>query len=204
VTMVIGLLLFALPIGIIANGFVSGLNQRRFAITWSLLKHQPLFADFDVATLNDLMECVKADIVREHGQIIVAGEDATDLFLIVSGTARTDGADGEAVLHSGDIVGPEALHNQVKYLSTVTARSEVRVMAIAHEDLQRLARKNPVLRQRIEAAARSQEGRVGGEPDAAQRLSELAAENQRLKNTLADLLSGKLALQRTDDERPGG
>lgn len=202
-TMVIGLVLFALPIGIIANGFVSGLNQRRFAITWSLLKHQPLFADFDVTTLNDLMECVKADIVREHGQIIVAAEDATDLFLIVSGIARTDGAAGEAVLHSGDIVGPEALHNQAKYQSTVTARSEVRVMAISHEDLQRLARKNPLLRQRIEEAARSQEGQVGGEPDTALRLSELEAENLRLKNTIADLVSGKLVLQRPSGEQPG-
>jgi hypothetical protein len=74
--MVLGLLLFALPIGIIAQGFVSGLNRRRFAITWSTLKQQPLFDGFDVTAMTDLMECIKADIVPEHGQITLAGEPA--------------------------------------------------------------------------------------------------------------------------------
>jgi hypothetical protein len=39
---------FALPIGIIANGFVVGLSRRRFAITWSTLRRQPLFQGFDI------------------------------------------------------------------------------------------------------------------------------------------------------------
>jgi len=200
ITEVLGLLLFALPIGIIANGFVSGLNRRRFAITWSTLKQQPLFDGFDVTAMGDLMESVKADIVPEHGQITLAGEPASAMFLMVSGTARADGDDAKDVLQAGAVIGPEALHHQATYMQTITARTTVRVMVLSHEDLRRLARKNPLLRQRVEAAIRLQEDGAGASaPDPERRLSELEAENLRLRNAIADLMLDKLVLQRTNN-----
>ncbi len=202
VTMVLGLLLFALPIGIIANGFVSGLNRRRFAITWSTLKQQPLFEGFDVTAMGDLMESVKADIVPEHGQITLAGEPAAAMYLIVSGTARVDGDDGDDVLQAGAIIGPEALHHQAVYAQTITARTSVRVMVLSHEELRRLARKNALLRQRVELAIKVQEGGAAPATDPESRLSELEAENIKLRNVIADLMLGRIASHKTDSEAP--
>jgi voltage-gated potassium channel len=198
--MVLGLLLFALPIGIIANGFVSGLNRRRFAITWSTLKQQPLFDGFDVTAMGDLMESVKADIVPEHGQITLAGEPAHALFMVVSGTARVDGEEANDLLQTGAIIGPEALHHQATYTQTITARTNVRVMVLSHDDLRRLARKNPLLRQRIESAIKAQEDSAVPAVDPERRLSELEAENLRLRNAIADLVLGKLTLHRTNED----
>jgi voltage-gated potassium channel len=202
VTMVLGLLLFALPIGIIAQGFVSGLNRRRFAITWSTLKQQPLFDGFDVTAMTDLMECIKADIVPEHGQITLAGEPAHALFLIVSGTARVDGDDAGVLLKEGAIIGPEALNHQSTYAQTVTARSNLRVMVLSHEDLRRLARKNPLLRQRLESAISTQKTEAIPAADPERRLSELEAENIRLRNVVADLMLNKIAPRKSDGEAP--
>jgi voltage-gated potassium channel len=199
-TMVLGLLLFALPIGIIANGFVSGLNRRRFAITWSTLKQQPLFDGFDVTALGDLMECVKAHIVREHGQITISGEAASAMYLIVSGSARVDDDDTSEMLQAGAIIGPEALHHQATYSRTVTARSDLRVMVLAHEDLRRLARKNPLLLQRVEAAINAQNDSGVAGFDAGRRLSELEAENRRLRNAIADMALGKFVPQPAKDD----
>jgi voltage-gated potassium channel len=200
VTMVLGLALFALPIGIIANGFVHGLNKRRFAVTWTILKHQPLFAEFDVEALSDVLECVTADVVREHGQIIIAGENANALFIIVSGTAREDRADAEFILENGDIVGPQALKHQATYRQTVTARSEMRVMAIGHEDLRRLARKYPLLRQRLETAIALEDAETAQKPDPELRLVELEKENAELRNALSELMLGKIVLKRAKDD----
>jgi voltage-gated potassium channel len=199
ITEVLGLLLFALPIGIIANGFVSGLNRRRFAITWSTLKQQPLFEDFDVSAMTDLMESLKADIVPEHGQVTLAGEPANALFLIVSGTARAESENADNVLSAGAIVGPEALHHQATYAQTVTARTTVRVMVLSHEDLRRLARKNPLLRKRVEQAIAAQ-GANAHAVDPERRLSQLEAENVRLRNMVADLMLGKYAPHPPKDE----
>jgi voltage-gated potassium channel len=202
ITMVIGLALFALPIGIIANGFVNGLNRRRFAVTWTILKHQPLFEGFDVEALSDILECVTADVIREHGQLIVAGENANAMFIIVSGTAREDREDAEDVLEHGDIVGAQALKHQATYRRTVTARSEMRVMAIPHEDLRRLARKYPLLRSRVEAAIALEDDDAQQQPSPESRVEALEAENAQLRRALSELMLNKIALSRAKDEQP--
>lgn len=203
ITMVIGLALFALPIGIIANGFVNGLNRRRFAVTWTIMKHQPLFKDFDVEALSDILECMTADVIREHGQIIVAGEDANALFIIVSGSAREDNDDTETFLEHGDIIGAQSLKHQAIYKRTVTARTETRVMAIPHEDLRRLARKYPLLRRRVEAAIAIEDKENASAPKTPEnRIAELEAENAELRKALSEIMLGKMVLARAKDDQP--
>jgi voltage-gated potassium channel len=148
-TMVTGLLLFALPIGIIANGFVSGLHRRQFAITWSMLKRQPLFADFDIEALTDILDAMSSKLVREHTQITLAGQSATMFYLIASGSARLEHEGGEYDLGPGDVFGDEALQVTGNYQRTVTARTEMRLIVLPGEELRRLARKYALLRRRI-------------------------------------------------------
>jgi voltage-gated potassium channel len=200
VTMILGLALFALPIGIIANGFVSGLNRRRFAVTWTILKHQPLFEGFDVEALSDILESVTADVVREHGQLIVAGESANAMFLIVSGIAREDREDAEKILEHGDIVGAQALKHQSTYTRTVTARTEMRIMALPHEDLRRLARKYPLLRRRVEAAIALEDSESAALPTPERRVEELETENAELRKALSEFVLGKVVLKRAADD----
>jgi len=192
ITMVIGLALFALPVGIIANGFVNGLNRRRFAVTWSILKQQPLFQGFGVEALSDILDCVAADIVREQGHLAIAGEPAHALFLVVQGIATEEMEDDIHELGPGDLIGAQALRYQGVYARTVTAREDVRVLSIGHDDLRRLARKNPLLRERIEDIIEREAHEAGTFMSDADRIKELEAENARLHKALADLVSAKL------------
>lgn len=149
VTMVTGLLLFALPIGIIANGFVNDLHRRQFAITWSMLKRQPLFAEFDVDAVSEILDAMSSKLVREHTQITLAGQNATMFYLVASGRARLEHEGGEYDLGPGDIFGEEALQVTNEYQRTVTARTEMRLIILPGEELRRLARKYPLLKRRI-------------------------------------------------------
>lgn len=149
VTQVTGLLLFALPIGILANGFVSDLNRRQFAITWSMMKRQPLFVGMDVHTVTEILGALSAKLVREHTQIITAGQSASTLYLIASGRASLEGKTESYDLEPGDIFGQESLEVGVQFESTVTARSEMRLLVLAADDARRLARKYPLLHQRL-------------------------------------------------------
>jgi voltage-gated potassium channel len=148
-TMVTGLLLFALPIGIISNGFVTDLHRRQFAITWSMLKRQPLFADFDVNSVSEILDAMSSKLVREHTQIILPGQAAHTLYLIATGEARLEHEGGEYDLGPGDVFGEEALQARSNYERTVTARTEMRLILVQGEDLRRLARKFPMLKQRL-------------------------------------------------------
>ncbi|HTT85003.1 MAG TPA: cyclic nucleotide-gated ion channel [Rhizomicrobium sp.] len=150
VTMVTGLLLFALPIGILANGFVSDLHRRQFAITWSMMKRQPLFVGMDVDAVAEILGALSAKLVREHTQITVAGQAANTLFMVASGEAHLEGKAESYGVEPGDVFGQEALQVGSTSEATVTARSEMRLLVLSGDDLRRLARKYPLLAERLQ------------------------------------------------------
>ncbi|HEX4078980.1 MAG TPA: cyclic nucleotide-gated ion channel [Rhizomicrobium sp.] len=149
ITMVMGLLLFALPIGILANGFVIGLNRRQFPITWSMMKRQPLFLGMDVEAVAEILATLNAQRVREHTQVAITGQGATALYLVVAGLAHLENKSEAYDLEPGDVFGQESLEAGNAYKSTVIARSDMRLMVLTGEDLRRLARKYPLLQRRL-------------------------------------------------------
>lgn len=186
-TMVTGLALFALPVGIIANGFVTGLTRRRFAITWSMLRRQRLFHGFDVQALNVILEVPTASVVREHAQVVVEGREADTFYLVVAGTARSECGDSMIALGPGSMIGEEAHSHSASYHATVTAETDMRVIAFPADELRRLCRKYPLLKQRIERSL-DRAGRGPESPDLRKRIEELETENERLRRALTDLI----------------
>ena len=149
ITMVLGLVLFAMPIGIVAKGFVDGLNRREFNITWSMVKRQPLFEGLNVDAVGQIVDLVGARMVQDHSRITVAGQYAEKLYLIISGRARAEDETGTWDLEAGDVIGEEALLDEGRYGKTVMARTEMRLMVLLCEDLRRMVRKFPLLEQRL-------------------------------------------------------
>jgi voltage-gated potassium channel len=186
-TMVTGLALFALPVGVIANGFITGLTRRRFAITWSMLRRQPLFQGFDVQALNVILEVPTASVVREHAQIVVEGREADTFYLIVAGSARIECGDSMTALGPGSIFGEEALTHPASYGATVSAETDMRVIAFPADELRSLCRKFPLLKQRVERSL-ARTGREAQAPDLRTRIENLESENARLRRALTDLI----------------
>jgi voltage-gated potassium channel len=149
ITMVTGLVLFALPVGIIATGFVTGLHKREFSITWSMVKRQPLFDGFDVEAIRHMLDTMGASVIQDHTRITVTGQSANMFYLVISGRAHVEDENGSWDVESGDIIGEESLEDHAHYTRTVWARTEMRMMKLLGEDLRRLARKYPLLGQRI-------------------------------------------------------
>jgi voltage-gated potassium channel len=149
ITMVTGLVIFALPVGIIATGFVNGLHKREFSITWSMVKRQPLFDGFEMEATRQILDTMGATVVQDHTRITVAGQSANMFYLIISGKAHVEDESGSWDLEAGDIIGEQTLEDHANYTRTVWARTEMRMMNLLGEDLRRLARKYPLLAQRI-------------------------------------------------------
>lgn len=149
ITMVTGLVLFALPVGIIATGFVNGLHKREFSITWSMVKRQPLFDGFEVEPTRQILDTMGASVVQDHTRIAVEGHKADMFYLVISGKAHAEDESGSWDLEAGDVIGEEALSDHATYTRTIWARTEMRMMNLTGDDLRRLSRKYPLLGQRI-------------------------------------------------------
>jgi voltage-gated potassium channel len=75
VTIFAGLVLMALPVGIIATAFAEQIQRRDFIVTWGMISRVPLFTELDAAEISDVMELLRAQ-VAEPGEIIVREGDA--------------------------------------------------------------------------------------------------------------------------------
>ena len=62
--MLLGLMMFALPVGIVATAFAREMHKREFVVTWSMLARVPMFAELsanEIATVMKLLFRLGAD-----------------------------------------------------------------------------------------------------------------------------------------------
>ncbi len=155
VTAIMGLGLFALPVGIIASAFVTEIHRRDFVVTSSMLARIPLFSGLDIEVMSEVLAALRSHMVAPHVPLVVAGESATAMYFIVSGLAKETGPGrgrgmGNGTLGPGDVIAADAVLNGTAYESTVFAHTPMRVLALASQDVMILLRKHPRLRRRIQ------------------------------------------------------
>ena len=59
-TIFVGLVMMALPVGIIATAFADEIHRRNFIVTWGMISRVPLFAELDASEISDVMELLRA------------------------------------------------------------------------------------------------------------------------------------------------
>ena len=159
ITAVLGLGLFALPVGIIASAFMTEIHRRDFVVTSGMLARIPLFAGLDIEALTDVMVALRSQMVAAHVPIAVAGEPASTMYFIVSGLAQSvrvvaDGGGRRKATHGpGEVIAAEAVLAGRTYDASVFAHTPMRLLALANQDLAVLLRKYPRLRRRIDRTA---------------------------------------------------
>ena len=63
-TIFLGLIMMALPIGIIATAFSEQIHRRDFIVTWGMIARVPLFAELDAGEIADIMQLLRAQLVE--------------------------------------------------------------------------------------------------------------------------------------------
>lgn len=151
ITMMMGLALFALPVGIVATNFVTEIHRRDFVVTWSMISHLPLFEGFSAAAISDVMNVLRSRLVQEHTQLTMTGMEGTEMFFIVSGSAKAEYDHHSVSLGPGDFFGETAVLANTPYDCTVVARSPLRLLTLSGADFLQITRKHPKLKRRFES-----------------------------------------------------
>src|SRR5262245_50075893 len=55
ITIFVGLIMVALPIGIVATAFADEIHRRDFVVTWGMVARVPLFAELEATEIADIM-----------------------------------------------------------------------------------------------------------------------------------------------------
>lgn len=145
-TALLGLVMLALPVGIIATSFSEVIRRREFVITWSMVSRTPLFAHVEAAALGKVINAMHSQMA-ETGEIIFRKGDAADrLFVIATGSVELVGGVGaRRVVNAGDSFGEEAMADAPARRSTARALEPSRLLALHRVELERLAEMDSAL-----------------------------------------------------------
>ncbi|WP_414473804.1 cyclic nucleotide-gated ion channel [Microvirga sp. M2] len=160
-TAVAGLVMLALPVGIIASAFSREIHRRDFVVTWSMVARVPLFADLDADEIASVMQCLSSRSCTPGEVIVRKGDEAHSMYLIAAGDVEVVLPGENVHLGPGDFFGEMAVLKRRRRAATVRALTPCRLLVLDAGDLHDLLEGNPALAEHVHAVARSR----GGETD---------------------------------------
>lgn len=149
VTMIVGLGLFALPVGIVATGFVDSIHRREFVVTFGMLARVPLFKGFDAQLVGEIMTLLRARAVGARAVISAEGERAAAMYFVVAGEVEAQLKNRKIRFAAGDFFGELALLHETMRAATIVALTPTRLLTLSTEDFEHLLHKHRGLKERI-------------------------------------------------------
>jgi len=149
VVMLLGLGMFALPIGILATGFTQEVRRREFVVTRSMVGRLELFEDLpagEIARLTRIMRAVRYDV----GSVIIRrGEPVEELCFLAVGDVEIEIGEHEFRLSDGCYFGETALVKRVEDEMMAVAVSQCLIMSLDLKDVNVLINRAPEVGEKL-------------------------------------------------------
>jgi len=163
-TAVMGLCMFAIPVGIIASAFIEAVRRREFVDTWNLVAKVPLFRTLDAARIAAVAGVLRARRAERGERLIRKGDQADSMYFIVSGEVEVDqeNAAPKGRLAAGDFFGEIALIADRERTATITALLPCKLLVLQKDDFENFMASHPDLRDAVREAARRRLAEIAG------------------------------------------
>jgi voltage-gated potassium channel len=158
-TIVLGLVVIALPVGIIATAFADQIHRRNFIVTWGMIARVPLFAELDAAAISDIMGLLRAQ-VAEAGEVVVrAGEPAHSMYFIAAGEVEVLLKKERLRLGVGQFFGEVAVLRRARRSATAIATTRTNLLVLDAQNVRALMSRDPRIARRIKDVVEKRVGR---------------------------------------------
>ncbi len=158
ITIFAGLIMIALPVGIIASAFSDEVHRRDFVVTWNIVARVPLFAELQASDIADIMRLLRAQRIEPGTIIVRRGERADCMYFIADGEVEVLLKDRKVSLATGDFFGEIAALRQTRRTATVIARTQVSLLVLDAHDLHALMEREPRVAEHIRHIASTRLG----------------------------------------------
>lgn len=158
ITAVFGLVMVALPIGIIATAFTEVIHRNDFVVTWGMVARVPLFAELKAAEIAGIMRCLHSRMA-EPGEVVVRRDDpAESMYFVAAGEVEVEWPHGARSMGVGEFFGEVAILHAGHRTATVRALTRAKLLVLDASDFRRLMDEEPDLARRVRAMAASRAG----------------------------------------------
>jgi voltage-gated potassium channel len=159
VTIFVGLIMIALPIGIVATAFAHEIHRRDFIVTWGMVARVPLFAELQASDIADIMRLLRAQQVDPGAIIARRGDPADCMYFVAAGEVEIELADKRVRLAAGHFFGEVAVLRRARRSATVSAITRTSLLVLGARDLHVLMEREPRIAGRIREVIRTRVGR---------------------------------------------
>ena len=163
-TIFAGLIMIALPVGIVATAFSEQVHRRDFIITWGMVARVPLFAELNATDIADIMRLLQARQVEPGAVITRRGELAHSMYLIAAGEVEIELKNERVRLGAGHFFGEIAALRRTRRSATVVAVTGTSLLVLDAHDLHALMARAPRIAERIHSVMRNRLGSEGVTP----------------------------------------
>ena len=158
VTAVLGLVMLALPVGIVATAFAQEIHRREFVVTWSMIARVPLFGQLDAVEIAQVMQFLRARTVRNGVVVAHEGEPLQALYFVASGEVEISRPDGRTTLDEGHFFGAltlddVAITSHSPCVSAAVATAPTKLLVLDQIDFKALTARSPKLAAQIRKLA---------------------------------------------------
>jgi voltage-gated potassium channel len=154
-TVVMGLVMVALPVGIVATAFANEVHRRDFVVTWGMVARVPLFAELSAVEIADIMELLRARRM-EAGEVLARrGEIAHSMYFVAAGEVEIELKGEHIRLGAGHFFGEIAALRRARRSANVVAVTRTSLLVLDAHDLRALMDRQPRVAERIREVARS-------------------------------------------------
>ena len=158
-TIFLGLIMVALPVGIIASGFAEEIHRRDFVVTWEMVARVPLFSELDAAEIGDIMRLLRAQQVEPGSVIARRGDPAHSMYFVAQGEVEIELPDKRLRLGVGHFFGEIAVLRRARRSANVVAVSPTSLLVLEAQDFHTLMERDQRLAKRVQDVVRSRLGR---------------------------------------------
>jgi voltage-gated potassium channel len=152
---IVGLGMFALPAGVLINGFAQELARIKYVTGWNLVAKVPIFGDLDKGTISNIARLLFLKRFGEDEMIIKEGDIGDSMYFILDGKVRVTNQNGDinVTLKKGDFFGEIALLKDINRTATVTATRRSEMLELTTYDFKKLIMAKPQLKKKFEEIA---------------------------------------------------
>jgi len=180
-TIFAGLIMIALPVGIVASAFSEQIHRRDFIITWGMVARVPLFTELNAAEIADIMRLLRARQFEPGAVITRRGEPADSMYLIAAGEVEIELKNERVRLGTGHFFGEIAALRRSRRSATVVAVTGTSLLVLDAHDLHALMEREPRIAERIHNVVRNRLGGDGVTPKGDILAEELSTADEFIK-----------------------
>jgi voltage-gated potassium channel len=158
-TIFMGLIMVALPVGIIASGFAEEVHRRDFVVTWEMVARVPLFCELDAAEIGDIMRLLRAQQVEPGSLVARRGDPAHSMYFVAQGEVEIELPHERVRLGVGHFFGEIAVLRRARRSANVVAVSRTSLLVLEAQDFHALMERDARLAKRVQDVVRSRLGR---------------------------------------------